>query len=75
MSLPFSFLLLPLFLLLSLSLSSPLCPPGLLSEEHPEEHGVHMSPGEELHHQQGHQEPLPVLPAAEMLGSGHVQGV
>lgn len=49
--------------------------PGLLPPQHPEEHGVHVSPGQELHHQQGDPKPLPVLPAAEVLRSGHVQGV
>lgn len=48
---------------------------GLLSEKHPEEHGVHLSPGEKLHHQQGHPQPLPVLSTAEVPGSGNVQGV
>lgn len=41
--------------------------PGLLPTQHPKEHGVYVSPGQELHHQQGDPEPLPVLPAAEML--------
>lgn len=48
---------------------------GLLPPQHPEEHGVHVSPGQELHHQQGDPQPLPVLPPAEVLRSGHVQGV
>lgn len=49
--------------------------PGLLPTQHPEEHGVYVSPRQELHHQQGDPEPVPVLPAAEMLRSWHVQGV
>lgn len=48
---------------------------GLLSEKHPEEHGVHLSPWEKLHHQQGHPQPLPVLSTAEVPGSRNVQGV
>lgn len=56
-------------------ISLSLCHAGLLSEKHPEEHGVHLSPGEKLHHQQSHPQPLPVLSAAEVPGSRDVQGV
>lgn len=48
---------------------------GIFPQEHPEEHGIHVSPGKELHNQQGDAKPLPVLPPAEVSGSGHVQGV
>ncbi|CAM9795641.1 unnamed protein product [Bubo scandiacus] len=48
---------------------------GLLPPQHPEEHGVHVSPGQELHHQQGDAQPVPVLPPPEVLRSRHVQGV
>lgn len=41
--------------------------PGLLPTQHPEEHGVHMSPRQKLYHQQGNPESLPVLPATEVL--------
>lgn len=55
---------------LSVSVSSGFFPP-----KHPEEHGVYVSPGEELHYQQGDKEPLSVLPPAEVLFSGNVQRV
>lgn len=48
---------------------------GLFPPKHPEEHGVHVSPGQELHHQQGDEEPLSVLPPSEVLRSGNVQRV
>lgn len=52
-----------------------LCHAGLLSAKHSEKHGVHLSPGEELHHQQSHPQPLPVLSVAEVPGSWDVEGV
>ncbi|TKS89004.1 Retinoic acid receptor alpha [Collichthys lucidus] len=48
---------------------------GFFPPKHPEEHGVHVSPGQELHYQQGDEEPLSVLPPAEVLRSGNVQRV
>ncbi|OPJ75155.1 hypothetical protein AV530_010259 [Patagioenas fasciata monilis] len=48
---------------------------GFLPPQHPEEHGVHVPPGQELHHQQGDAQPVPVLPPPEVLRSRHVQGV
>lgn len=51
------------------------CRAGLLSEKHPEKHGVHLSPREELHHQQSHPQPLPVLSVTEVPGSRHVEGM
>lgn len=53
-------------------MSVSLCHTGLLSEKHSEKHGVHLSPGEELHHQQSHPQPLPVLSVAEVPGSRDV---
>ncbi|XP_063281160.1 retinoic acid receptor gamma isoform X2 [Prinia subflava] len=40
---------------------------GVFPAEHPEEHGVHVSPGAELPDRQGHTEPVPVLPPPEVL--------
>ncbi|KAE8283599.1 Retinoic acid receptor alpha-B [Larimichthys crocea] len=39
---------------------------GFLPEEHPEEHGVHVSQRQSLRHKQGDKEPVSVLPTAEM---------
>jgi len=46
---------------------------GFLPAQYPEEHGVHLPPGQELSDQQGDAQPLPVLPAAEVLRGRHVQ--
>lgn len=48
--------------------------PGVFPAEHPEEHGVHVSPGAELPDRQGHAEPVPVLPPPEVLPGRNVQG-
>lgn len=48
---------------------------GFLSEEHPEEHGVHVSQRQSLCHKQGDEEPVSVLSTAEMPRCWHVQGV
>ncbi|MED6249503.1 hypothetical protein ATANTOWER_015314 [Ataeniobius toweri] len=48
---------------------------GLFPSKHSEEHGVHLSPGQELHHKQSDEEPLPVLSLAEVLRCGNVQRV
>lgn len=48
---------------------------GFLSEEHPEEHDVHVSQRQSLCHKQGDEEPVPVLSTAEMPRCWHVQGV
>ncbi|KAM4880742.1 retinoic acid receptor gamma isoform 2-T2 [Sylvia borin] len=40
---------------------------GFFPAEHPEEHGVHVSPGAELPDRQSHPEPVPVLPPPEVL--------
>lgn len=42
-------------------------PAGFLPAQHTEKHGVHMSPGQELHYKQGDEESMPVLPITEML--------
>ena len=47
---------------------------GFLPPQHPEEHGVHVPPRQELPDQQGDAQPLPVLPPAEVLRGRHVQG-
>lgn len=48
---------------------------GVLPQKHPEEHGVHMSQRQELHYQQGDEEPLSILSPAEVLYCGNVQRV
>lgn len=48
---------------------------GFFPPKHPEKHGVHVSPGQELHYQQGDAEPLSVLPPTEVLCSWNVQRV
>lgn len=48
-------------------------PAGFFPAQHTEKHGVHMSPGQELHYKQGDEEPMPVLPVTEMLRGWHVQ--
>lgn len=48
---------------------------GFFPQKYPEEHGVHMPQGEELHYKQGDSESLSILPAAEVLRCGDVQRV
>ncbi|XP_053823344.1 retinoic acid receptor gamma isoform X2 [Vidua chalybeata] len=40
---------------------------GVFPAEHPEEHGVHVSPGAQLPDRQGHPQSVPVLPPPEVL--------
>lgn len=47
---------------------------GVFPAEHPEEHGVHVSPGAQLPDRQGHPQPVPVLPPPEVLPGRNVQG-
>ena len=46
---------------------------GLLPAQRAEEHAVHVPQRQELPHQQGDPQPLPVLQTTEMPGDGHVQ--
>lgn len=48
---------------------------GLLSEEHSEEHGLHLPQRQSLCHKQSDKKPLSVLPTAEMPGCGNVERV
>ena len=53
---------------------SHICAAGFLPSECSEEHDVHVSQGQKLSGEQTHPQPLPVLQAAEVLRTGHVQG-
>ena len=46
---------------------------GLLPAQRAEEHAVYVPQRQELPHQQGDPQPLPVLQTTEMPGDGHVQ--
>lgn len=70
----FQFQLLHMLTALSVTLFLNICfsLSGFLSEEHPEEHGVHVPPGQSLCHQQSDEEPVSVMSTAEVPGCGHV---
>lgn len=50
-----------------------LSPPGFLSPQYSEEHGLHLPPWQKLSDQQSDSKPLPVLPPPEVLWGWHVQ--